>query len=95
MPDFRPTETPGSAPPRSIALRLFLVFLFLLLLVIPIGAFVEIDEKELRETRARNSLRVLAAGSGINFIVAAVCFVLVLITVKAIRMVWGYVYIWR
>ena len=55
----------------------------LLLLVIPIGAFVEIDEKELRETRARNSLRVLAAGSGINFIVAAVCFVLLIFTVSS------------
>jgi two-component system, OmpR family, sensor kinase len=38
VPGFRATETPdGSAPPRSIALRLFLVFLFLLLLVILLG----------------------------------------------------------
>ena len=42
----------------------------LFLLFIPIGAFVEVDETEMRETKVRNSLRVLAAGSGINFIVS-------------------------
>lgn len=52
-------------------------------LILPIGAFVEIDEKELRETRARNSLRVLAAGSGINFIVGLACLLLLVVSVAA------------
>lgn len=53
------------------------------LLFIPLGAFVEVDEKALRETRARNSIRVLAAGSGINFIVGLVCLGLLLWTASA------------
>lgn len=56
-----------------------LLFLF----VIPIGAFVEVDEKELRETKARNSLRVLAAGSGINFIIGLACLLLLILSVSA------------
>ncbi len=65
---------------RSLGLRIKsvgVIFLFIL----PIGAFVEVDEKELRETRARNSLRVLAAGSGINFIVGLVCLALLIFSV--------------
>ncbi len=53
------------------------------LLFIPLGAFVEVDESALRETKARNSLRVLAAGSGINFIVGLVCLGLLLWTATA------------
>jgi membrane-associated protease RseP (regulator of RpoE activity) len=53
------------------------------LLFIPLGAFVEIDENQLRETKARNSLRVLAAGSGINFIVGLICLALLVWTVSA------------
>ena len=52
-------------------------------LIIPIGAFVELDETQLRETKARNSLRVLAAGSGINFIVGLVCLALLILSVAA------------
>jgi membrane-associated protease RseP (regulator of RpoE activity) len=56
-----------------------LIFLFF----IPLGAFVEVDETQLRETKARNSLRVLAAGSGINFIVGLVCLLLLILSVSA------------
>jgi membrane-associated protease RseP (regulator of RpoE activity) len=56
-----------------------LIFFF----IIPLGAFVEVDETQLRETKARNSLRVLAAGSGINFIVGLVCLVLLILSVAA------------
>ena len=52
-------------------------------MIVPIGAFVEVDEKELRETKARNSLRVLAAGSGINFIVGLACLALLILSVSA------------
>jgi len=55
----------------------------LFLLIVPIGAFVEVDEKELREVRARDSLRVLAAGSGINFIVGLACLALLILSVSA------------
>lgn len=50
---------------------------------VPIGAFVEVDESQLRETKARNSLRVLAAGSGINFIAGLICLGLLLLSVSA------------
>jgi membrane-associated protease RseP (regulator of RpoE activity) len=56
-----------------------LIFFFF----IPLGAFVELDETALKETKARNSLRILGAGSGINFIVGLVCLGLLLLTVNA------------
>ena len=55
----------------------------LLFLFLPIGAFVEVDDKQLKESRARDSLRVLAAGSGINFIVGIACILLLILTVSA------------
>ena len=55
----------------------------LLLLFLPIGAFVEVDDKQLKQSRSRDSLRVLAAGSGINFIVGIVCIGLLILTVGA------------
>jgi membrane-associated protease RseP (regulator of RpoE activity) len=55
----------------------------LLFLFLPIGAFVEVDDKQLKESRARDSLRVLAAGSGINFIVGMACILLLILTVSA------------
>ncbi len=42
----------------------------LFLLILPIGAFVEVDDKVLKFARARDSTRVLAAGAGINFVLA-------------------------
>ena len=54
----------------------------LLLLFLPIGAFVEVDDKQLKESRSRDSLRVLAAGSGINFIVGIACILLLILTVS-------------
>ena len=50
---------------------------------IPLGAFVEVDEAAMRETKPRNSILVLAAGSGINFIVAVVCLLALLLSVNA------------
>jgi len=54
----------------------------LFLLFIPIGAFVEVDDKQLKEVRSRDSLRVLGAGAGINFIVGLVCIVLLVLSVS-------------
>jgi membrane-associated protease RseP (regulator of RpoE activity) len=55
----------------------------LLLGPLPIGAFVEVDDKQLKEVRSRDSLRVLAAGSGINFIVGIACILLLILTVSS------------
>jgi membrane-associated protease RseP (regulator of RpoE activity) len=55
----------------------------LLLVFLPIGAFVEVDDKRLKESRSKDSLRVLAAGSGINFIVGIACIVLLILTVSS------------
>ncbi|MDA4132140.1 MAG: site-2 protease family protein [Thaumarchaeota archaeon] len=67
---------------RSLGLRVKSVGV-IFLLILPVGAFVEVDETELRETKARNSLRVLAAGSGINFIVGLVCLALLIFSVAS------------
>jgi membrane-associated protease RseP (regulator of RpoE activity) len=44
----------------------------LLYLIIPIGAFVEPDEEELKKTKASNRMRIFAVGPMANFIVAFV-----------------------
>ena len=48
----------------------------LFFLVIPIGAFVEVDEKALKAAPARDSIRILAAGAGVNFIAGVVFLIL-------------------
>jgi len=48
----------------------------LFLWILPIGAFVEVDEKVLKVARARDATRVLAAGAGVNFVLAVVCVAL-------------------
>ncbi len=51
----------------------------LFLLAIPIGAFVDVDEEQLAKAKAKDSVRVLAAGSGANIALAIVCIVGVLL----------------
>jgi membrane-associated protease RseP (regulator of RpoE activity) len=53
----------------------------LLLLFVPIGAFVEIDEKLIQKSRFRDSGRVMAGGPGSNIIVALVALALLLLIV--------------
>lgn len=57
-------------PVRSAGLMFFLV--------IPIGAFVDVEEKPLKETSFKNSGRVLAGGAGVNFVVGLVLLLLML-----------------
>jgi len=45
-------------------------------LIIPIGAFVEPDEKQLKKTTIHKRLRVFAAGPTANFIVVLVCLLI-------------------
>ena len=52
----------------------------LFFLVVPIGAFVEVDEGALKLAKARDSVRMLAAGAGINFALG-ILFLLLLVSV--------------
>ena len=56
----------------------------LFVLIFPIGAFVDVDEKQLEKTKARDSLRVLAGGVGGNIIVALVCILSVFLIVNGL-----------
>jgi membrane-associated protease RseP (regulator of RpoE activity) len=67
---------------RSLGLRIKSAGI-LLLGILPIGAFVETDDKQLKESRSRDTLRVLGAGSGINFIVGIACVLLLILTVSS------------
>jgi len=57
----------------------------ILLLVLPIGAFVEVDEEALKATRSSYSGRVLAAGAGVNLVVAIVCLLLLFAAVGEMK----------
>jgi membrane-associated protease RseP (regulator of RpoE activity) len=68
---------------RSLGLKVnssgLLFFLF-----VPIGAFVDVDEEELKKASGRNSSRVLAGGVGANVALASVCLILVLLIVGSL-----------
>ncbi len=51
----------------------------LFFLIVPIGAFVEIDEKLVQKIKARDSGRILAGGPGSNVIVGAVALLLLVL----------------
>lgn len=51
----------------------------LFFLFVPIGAFVEIDEKLIQKIRARDSGRIMAGGPGSNVIVAGVALILLIL----------------
>ncbi len=53
----------------------------LFFLFIPIGAFVDVDEDQIKKGKPRPTLRVMAAGVGGNIAVAAVCLIGVLVIV--------------
>jgi membrane-associated protease RseP (regulator of RpoE activity) len=65
----------------------------LFFLIIPIGAFVDVDEKQLAKAKAKDSLRVLASGVGGNIVVAIVCILSVLVIVSGLTPVIDGVYI--
>jgi hypothetical protein len=54
----------------------------LFLLFVPIGAFVDVDETAIRQSKASYSGRVLAAGAGVNLIVGLVCLLLLMALVS-------------
>jgi len=77
---------------RSLGLKVnssgLLFFLF-----VPIGAFVDVDEEELKKASGRDSSRVLAGGVGANVALAAVCLILVLLIVGGLSPVVNGVYV--
>ncbi len=54
-------------------------------LVVPIGAFVEVDEEAVKIAKAADSAGVLAAGAGINFVVGVVCLLLLFGVVSTMK----------
>ena len=56
----------------------------LFFLIIPIGAFVEIDEKLIQKARFRDSGRIMAGGPGSNIIVALIALGLLILVVSGL-----------
>jgi membrane-associated protease RseP (regulator of RpoE activity) len=77
---------------RSLGLKVkssgLIFFLF-----IPIGAFVDVDEEELKKASGKVSSRVLAGGVGGNIALAAVCLVVVLLIVGGLAPIVDGVYV--
>jgi membrane-associated protease RseP (regulator of RpoE activity) len=67
----------------------------LFFLFIPIGAFVDVDEEQLKKASARVSSRVLAGGVGSNITVAAVCLIGLLVIVGSLTPVVDGVYVFE
>jgi membrane-associated protease RseP (regulator of RpoE activity) len=65
----------------------------LFFLVIPIGAFVDVDEEQLAKAKHRDSLRVMAGGVAGNIVVAVVCLLAVLLIVNGLTPLVNGVYI--
>jgi membrane-associated protease RseP (regulator of RpoE activity) len=66
----------------------------LFFLFVPIGAFVDVDEEQLKKASAKVSSRVLAAGVGGNVTVAAVCLIGLLVVVGGLTPVIDGVYVY-
>jgi len=65
----------------------------LFFLVIPVGAFVDVDEEQIKRAKPRNSSRIMAAGVGGNIAVAVVCLLCVLAITSGLTPVIDGVYI--
>jgi membrane-associated protease RseP (regulator of RpoE activity) len=66
----------------------------LFFLVIPIGAFVDVDEEQLAKAKTKDSLRVMAAGVAGNVVVAVVCLLAVLLIVNGLTPVVDGLYVY-
>ena len=67
----------------------------LFFLIIPIGAFVDVDEIQIAKSKAKDSLRVMAAGVAGNIVMALVCILAVLLIVNGLTPVIDGVYIYE
>ena len=70
---------------RSLGLPVKNSGLILLLFVIPIGAFVDIDETVLKQAKKSHSARVFAAGAGTNLVLGIFCLLLLTGVVGSMR----------
>jgi membrane-associated protease RseP (regulator of RpoE activity) len=77
---------------RSVGLKVkssgLLFFLF-----VPIGAFVDVDENQLKKAKPKSSLKVMAAGVGGNIAVAAICLIGLLLVLGGLTPVIEGVYV--
>jgi membrane-associated protease RseP (regulator of RpoE activity) len=67
----------------------------LFFLFVPIGAFVDVDEEQISKSKAKDSLRVMAAGVSGNIVMALVCILAVLLIVNGLTPVIDGVYIYE
>ncbi len=65
----------------------------LFFLIIPIGAFVDVDEEQIKKAQGRISSRVMAAGVGANTVVATACLIGVLVVLSGLAPVINGVYV--
>lgn len=70
---------------RSLGLPVKASGLIFILFVIPIGAFVDVDEDALKVAKSSHAGRVLAAGAGVNLVLAVVCLLLLFSAVGNLR----------
>jgi membrane-associated protease RseP (regulator of RpoE activity) len=55
----------------------------LFFLFVPIGAFVDVDETAIKQTKPSNAAKVLAAGAGINLVLGLVCLLAMVVVVSS------------
>ncbi len=65
----------------------------LFFLIIPIGAFVDVDEEQLKTAKPRSSLKVMAAGVGVNMLVGAACLLCLIVLVGGLTPMVNGVYV--
>ncbi len=65
----------------------------LFFLIIPIGAFVDVDEEQIAKSKPRPALKVMAAGVGANILVGLVCLLGVIIIINGLTPVVDGVYV--
>jgi membrane-associated protease RseP (regulator of RpoE activity) len=65
----------------------------LFFLIIPIGAFVDVDEEQIKTARARSSLKVMAGGVGGNILVGVACLIGLLLVVGSLTPLINGVYV--
>ena len=65
----------------------------LFFLFVPIGAFVDVDEEQIKTAKPRSALKVMAGGVGANILVATVCLLGVFLLVGSVTPVIDGVYI--
>jgi membrane-associated protease RseP (regulator of RpoE activity) len=66
----------------------------LFFLIVPIGAFVDVDEEQIAKAKSKDSLRVMAAGVGGNIAVALACLLALLLIVNGLTPLVNGVYIY-